>query len=249
MTAADDAAARRVDRRDPELAARIRAEGLVAVLCPAEPPDELDDAAQDAEDELDIDDEQDADADEQDADGETAADRSPRLAAARLAGKRAARRATADAGDTASWDSFWAERQREEAAERGVETTTVIRGVEVVIPHDLPLKFDQRVTQMQGSARIEDVHDLVGELFGEGVLDEWVESGMGDREFQTVLLWGIARGKGRQVTFEQAYEAVRTQGKSLLPNRSAKRGSARSGGPSKQTSAASTASPPGRSRR
>jgi hypothetical protein len=158
-----------------------------------------------------------------------------------------AKKSASAAGDeevveSRSWDEFWAEIERQEADERGEAATTVIRGVRVVIPHDLPLRFDRRLEAVQDSSDDADVHAVVAELFGEDVFDAWVDAGMRSKEFRTVLLWGIANGRGRAMTFAEAYEAVTTEGKSLMPNRSARRASARSGGASKRTSAASTAS-------
>jgi hypothetical protein len=155
---------------------------------------------------------------------------------------RAGRARDDEVADTQSWDAFWAEIERQEADERGDTATTVIRGVPVAIPHDLPLRFDRRLEQVQQSSAIHDVHGLVAELFGDDVFDQWVDNGMTAMEFRTVLLWGMANGRGREMSFAQAYEAVKTEGKSLAPNRSARRASARSGGASKPTSTASTGS-------
>lgn len=152
---------------------------------------------------------------------------------------------TAKPADGQSWDAFWAEVQRKKLAERKKSATVVIRGVEVTVPADLPMRFDQDLAALGDSDDEADVRHLVGELFGDGVLDAWVDAGMSEEEFKTVLLWGVAVGRGRDITFAQAYEAVQTEGKSLAPpaNRSSRRASARSGGASKRTSAASTRSP------
>lgn len=153
------------------------------------------------------------------------------------------------AADTRSWDEFWAEIERAEAADRGETATTVIRGVRVPVPHDLPMRFTRHLERVSESEDLADVHALLADLFGSDVFDAWVDAGMRSIEFQTVLAWGIANGQGRPLTFAQAFEAVRTQGKSLRPepaNRTERRASARSGGPSKPTSPASTGSRRGR---
>lgn len=148
--------------------------------------------------------------------------------------------------DTRSWDEFWAEVERKEAAERGTPATTVIRGIEVVIPHDLPLKFDQRLARIE-RGEIEDdekaVEELVADLFGVDAYRKWVDAGMGGLEFRVVLLWGMANGKGQRMSFAEAYEAVKSQGKTLRPNRRMRRASAKAGGRSRRTSTANMGSP------
>lgn len=145
-----------------------------------------------------------------------------------------------DQADTGSWDDFWAEIERAELAERDEAATEVIRGVRVVVPHDLPLRFDRKLIAVQESDDMTDVHDLVTDLFGDDVFERWVAAGMTSIEFQTVLAWGIAHGKGRRVSFAEAYEVVRS-GKDRQ-SQSTKQASKRSGGASKPTSRASTGS-------
>ena len=70
---------------------------------------------------------------------------------------------------TQTWDEFWEERQRVEAAERGEARTEVIRGVEIVVPHDLPLRFQRRLEQIQDAekrlrARVSDTDARIAEL-------------------------------------------------------------------------------------
>lgn len=142
-----------------------------------------------------------------------------------------------------SWDDFWAE-----VEQRETPATTVIRGVRVPIPHDLPLRFDRRLEQLQGSTSEADVRALLTDLFGADVLDAWVEAGMTSREFRTLLRWAVANGRGTAMTFREAYEAVRAdeqQGKAQTEATASTPSSAASGdsGPSsKRTSPASTAS-------
>jgi len=52
-----------------------------------------------------------------------------------------------------SWDEFWAEIKRAEADERGEAATEVIRGVTVVVPHDLPLRFQRRLEEIQDAEK------------------------------------------------------------------------------------------------
>ena len=148
-------------------------------------------------------------------------------------------RKTARPGEE-SFDEFW-------ARVSGGATET-IRGVTVQVPTDLPLIVDQRVGELQNSSRLEDIQELLGLLFGADVLDQWIQAGMGLREFQVVMTWGLARAGGSELTFQEAYDLVQQgagAGKQLAPtgpNRAARRSqSAAGGGRSKRTSSASTA--------
>lgn len=134
-------------------------------------------------------------------------------------------------GDTQSWDDYWARVEEKRRAERGNAPTTLIRGVEVTVPTSLPLRFDRDLERLQESEDLADVQRLLVELFGRDVLDQWVDAGMHEEEFRTALLWGIARGKRRDLTFEQAHELVMRQGEALRApaNRAERRAPGKSG--------------------
>lgn len=141
---------------------------------------------------------------------------------------------------TQSWDEFWAE------ASGG--RTEVIRGVEVTVPTDIPLAMEQRVNDLQASESEEDFAELITLLFGIDALESWREAGMGLLELQTVLAWGIAQANGKELSFGEAFELVKQQADAgKAPNRATRRAASRkpsasTGGPSKRTSSASTAS-------
>lgn len=157
--------------------------------------------------------------------------------------------AVQEADESQSWDAFWDEVQREEEAERGGRRTEVIRGVEVVVPYDLPLSFDRRLEKFRSSSSEEATRALVADLFGVDALDAWVEAKMTAAEFQTVLMWGVANGKGKPTSFREAYELVRTRSEGKAESSTRKSGSGgSSGGRSKRTSAANTSSRRGKSR-
>src|SRR5690606_33689431 len=98
---------------------------------------------------------------------------------------------------------FWAEVQ----AARTPRTET-IRGVQVVVPTDLPMRVRVMADRLGPSSSIDDIKAIVADMFGVDAYDAWVDAGMTDLEFQTVLAWGYANGSGRQATFRQAYEQV-----------------------------------------
>jgi hypothetical protein len=145
-----------------------------------------------------------------------------------------------------SWDAFWAE------ASGG--RTTVIRGVEVPVPTDVPLAMEQRIEELQDSESKEDLAELLAMLFGQDVLDQWMDAGMGMLELQTVMAWAMAQAGGRDISFTEALELVRSGEAGKLPgpkgpNRAARRAtgapakrSAAGGGRSKRTSSVSTGS-------
>jgi hypothetical protein len=146
-----------------------------------------------------------------------------------------------------TWDAFW--------SEVSSGRTEVIRGIEVRVPTDMPLVMERRIDELRESEAEEDVAELVALLFGEDILDAWIDAGMGSLEFQTVLTWGMAQAGGQDISFADALDLVRNgggEGKKVGPkgpNRAARRAtgaparrSAAGGGRSKPTSRASTSS-------
>lgn len=139
-----------------------------------------------------------------------------------------------------SWDAFW--------AEVSGRRTTVIRGIEIAVPGDMPMRLRRRIEELQDDESDEAVAELVALLFGQDVYGDWEAAGIGAFEFQVILTWGIAQAFGRDdFTFEQALDTVRKgeEGKALVapPNRAARRQpSAATGGRSKRTSSGSTGS-------
>ncbi|WKD36501.1 hypothetical protein [Streptomyces xanthophaeus] len=140
--------------------------------------------------------------------------------------------------ETESFDAFWASVAR--------PTTTIIRGVTVAVPRDMPMLVEQRVEELQDSSSIDDIAELVGMIFGDDCLEKWRDAGMGLLEFQVVLAWGMANARGRETSYQEAFEMVQEQaaeGKAPAPNRAARRSrSAGTGGPSKRISSGSTGS-------
>lgn len=116
-----------------------------------------------------------------------------------------------DAAEEAGWDAFWDEVLREEAEASGRAPTETIRGVTVKVPQDLPLKFEAKARQLRSSNDEEAFASLLADLFGADVLDAWRENGMGAREFRTVLAWGMSHGRGKPITFREAYELVQAE--------------------------------------
>lgn len=150
----------------------------------------------------------------------------------------------AKSSDAQSWDAFWAEVQEQ-------EQTETICGVTVRVPTDISLRFDKRLQDLMGSGSEEDVQELVRDLFGADVYQQWVDSGMTARQFRTVLGWGMAHARGKPLSFREAYDLMKRaedgQGNDQAPemsggNRAQRRQSARTGGRSKATSGGSTSS-------
>lgn len=149
---------------------------------------------------------------------------------------------------TQSWDAFW--------AEVSGRRTEVIRGVEVRVPSDIPLGYEERLAQLSDlgeGSRLEEFEPLVSPLFGDGVFAQWVEAGMGTLEFLTVITWGMAQAAGKDLTFAEAYAVAASDdpGKAVGANRAARRAATKTasrkpsvstGGPSKRTSSGSTGS-------
>ncbi|MFE6487982.1 hypothetical protein ACFVGN_34310 [Streptomyces sp. NPDC057757] len=140
-----------------------------------------------------------------------------------------------------SWDDFWTE------VSRG--RTEVIRGITVQVPSDVPLILERRINELQDSENEDDIAELISLLFGTDCMEQWRQAGIGLREFQTILTWGIAQAGGKDLSFAAAYELVQKgdgAGKALAPkppSRAVRRSqSAGTGGRSKPTSNGSTTS-------
>jgi hypothetical protein len=151
-----------------------------------------------------------------------------------------------------SWDAFWAEAQRRQLAVRGLSPTVTIRGVDVRRPQDLPMRFEQEVAQARHANDDATFQLLLEKLFGVDVLSAWIEAGMGALEFRVVLAWGMANGKGKPLTFQQAWEGVGAMnspagdspGKAPSSSTPTSDASARTGRRSRRTSAPPTSSTP-----
>lgn len=152
-----------------------------------------------------------------------------------------------------TWDEFW------DSQQDNTPPAQMIRGVEVVPPTDLPLGVMSKLDKLTESSDLRDAETLTTDVFGEGVYGKWVDAGMGFVELQTVLAWGIAHGSGTPLTFAEARDRITEQvaaGKAPAPaNRAERRAASRArptsatGGPSRRTSNASTASAKRTSRR
>lgn len=125
----------------------------------------------------------------------------------------------------ASWDEFWAEIEGAEEVH-----TETIRGVKVRVPTEVTVRFARRAELLQDSTRMEDITSLLGDLYGQEVLEAWIDAGMGMLEFQTVLAWSIARVTGEPLTFRQALERVRAMHQAKAEGKAIKGRSARSSG-------------------
>lgn len=142
-----------------------------------------------------------------------------------------------------SFDAFWDE-------VHGGRRTTLIEGVQVSVPTDLPLGFQERYRELANSSSDDDAVELIEMLFGADAAKQWMAPPkIGQRKLMTVLLWGMAQALGEDVDFAEAYRRVQAgavEGKAPA-NRASKRAAQRkpsgsSGGRSKRTSPASTAS-------
>lgn len=139
-----------------------------------------------------------------------------------------------------SLDAFWDE-------VHGGRRTTVIEGVEVVVPTDLPMGFERRFNELSDSSSDDDVGELIGMIFGEAVAEQWLAPPrIGSRKLMTALMWGMAQAMGEDIGFAEAYKRVQGKGR-RPPNRAARRAaqkkpSAGTGTRSRRTSSASTGS-------
>lgn len=145
--------------------------------------------------------------------------------------------------------AFWAEHRA-----RHGQATKRILGVDVVVPSDIPLNFADRFNEVKDSEDAEDAKELLGILFGDGVLDQWIARGVTTEMMKVLTAWATANATGTPTDFAAAVELAarleteKAAGKAPVPNRADRRASSKtreSGGTgrsSKPTSPASTAS-------
>lgn len=148
--------------------------------------------------------------------------------------------------DDQSFDDFWDE-------VHGGRRTTVVMGVEVAVPNDVPFGFSERFEALKDSTSEDDAAELIALIFGDEAADAWMAPPrIGLRKLLTILAWGMAQASGQDITFAEAYkgvtEGLTAEGKAPTgKNRAARRAapkprSAAGGGPSKRTSSGSTGS-------
>ncbi|MEV6569922.1 hypothetical protein [Streptomyces sp. NPDC051577] len=142
-----------------------------------------------------------------------------------------------------SFDAYWADISN--------NVTQDIRGITVRMPADIPMAMEQRLADLQESAREEDLAELVSLLFNVGpdAFAHWKKQGMGATEFQVLIAYGMSHADGNPLTVAEAHALVvkaTGEGKApaaSAPNRAARRASSAStGGRSARTSGRTTAS-------
>lgn len=124
--------------------------------------------------------------------------------------------------------AYWKTRAKSE-----VETKRII-GVDIPVPHDVPLRFTEQVNDLKDSSDPDAVKDLIVELFGSNPLDTWVANGATAEMLQVILAWGMANAQGKATSFTEAAEIVArarardAEGKAPVPlNRANRRASSR----------------------
>ncbi|MFG1997877.1 hypothetical protein ACGFNU_01865 [Spirillospora sp. NPDC048911] len=142
------------------------------------------------------------------------------------------------------FDAFWAEQRRHTGGHQ-----IKVFGELVTLPSELPMDVEWRLEAIRdlpaGEVRAE-IEDLVGLLYGDGVLDRWRAHGITGQQFQVLLVYGMARASGREVSFEETLaEVARADQGGNVPFRT---GRGRPDGPDRRSSATSSRSTGGRSR-
>lgn len=98
---------------------------------------------------------------------------------------------------------FWDEHE----AKQEVPTTRIL-GVDVPIPHDIPLAFEKKFEELKDSEDVEDVKRLLKFLFIKDVLDQWTDRGLTAKMLQVLLAWGMSCASGNPIEFAEAAELV-----------------------------------------
>lgn len=140
--------------------------------------------------------------------------------------------------DTRSFDAFWAE-------QLGEVKHDTIRGVRIQVPRDMPLRLLREIETETATEVTESVvRRFARVLFGGDVVEQWIDAGMGTREFQVVVRWGTQHAKGSPVTWQEAYDSLQDDEAGAGKARSRRTRSGASGPRSRRTSTASTGSTP-----
>lgn len=144
-----------------------------------------------------------------------------------------------------SFDEFWDE-------VHGGRRTTVVMGVEVAVPNDVPFGFNERFEALKDSSSEDDAAELIALIFGDDAAEQWMAPPrIGLRKLLTILAWGMGQSAGQDISFAEAYkgvnESLSAEGKApsgvnRQNRRASKPRSTSTGGPSKRTSSASTGS-------
>lgn len=154
--------------------------------------------------------------------------------------------------DEDDFDAAWAHYR----ARNKPITTKRILGVDVEVPTDVPMIFEDKFNELKDSKKPEHFEELLVMLFGEGTYGKWKANGLTGAQLRILTTWGVVNAGGTPTTFAEAVdlveevEAAEAAGKArTVPNRADRRRassktptSAKVGNTSSRTSAASTAS-------
>jgi hypothetical protein len=107
--------------------------------------------------------------------------------------------------DTLDFDQFWASHVADPKA--NLQKRVKILGEYYTLTVDIP--FELLIQAMATDSNdIEGMSMLVDELYGEGVLQTWLDKGMSLAQLPIIMAWSIARIQGRDLTFEQVAEQL-----------------------------------------
>jgi hypothetical protein len=169
----------------------------------------------------------------------------------------------ADAPDQ-DFEAFW----DEFLPQLGGGRVEHILGVDVVVPVDVPLYFDELESRMAESKAASDspeavalYKEMLAVLFGQNTFETWQKNGVTSMQMRVLTAWGMINARGKPITFREAgqlvlealrEEAEAAEGKPQGPNRATRRktaaassrtrASGTTGSRSKATSGGSTAS-------
>lgn len=97
---------------------------------------------------------------------------------------------------------FWAADEQKRTQPRTVR----ILGADVRIPADVPLRLAALAQAFDGSESVDELRQVVLELFGEDHLDTWIANGLTTGMTKVIIAWGILNGGGMPTTFAEAVE-------------------------------------------
>ena len=154
----------------------------------------------------------------------------------------------AERAESEDFTAFW------ESRRRTGKTLHNVLGFDVVLPAELPLRFEIEARRLSNDRSAAAVSHLFGLLFGAETYSRLYEAGLTPSQFMVLLMWGVANANGQDMTLAQAEVAAEdakakaAAGKVVVPSGSG--GTSSGSGPSSRpTSRGSTRSGKKRSRR
>jgi|ERR1700741_5467920 len=109
-----------------------------------------------------------------------------------------------DEENVIDYDAFW-----EQYSAKSPRKKVRVLGQLISLPFDIPLSLERRMS-VTNMADKEALGQLLAEIYGEDVLDAWVDNGMGTKQMALLVSWTLLRVQGSDITLQDAAKAMET---------------------------------------